>query len=104
MLKVGMTHYNGARPHMALGLVVPDPPTGAVLRVDEPSRHHLGAGAVVCVYSVPGGWHHEYSRARTALIEYLRTTRVGTSSTNGALQEVRFWTGVYFASVPIVRP
>src|SRR3984893_4966607 len=43
MLKVWVTHYNGAHPHMALGPGVPDLPAGAVLRVDEKSRHHLAA-------------------------------------------------------------
>jgi putative transposase len=63
MLKVWVTHYNEARPHMALGPGVPDPPAGAVPRVDEKSRHHLGARAFVCARSVLGGLHHEYSLA-----------------------------------------
>lgn len=63
MLKVWVTHYNEARPHMALGPGVPDPPAGVVLRVDEKSRHHLGAGTVLCARSVLGGLHHEYSLA-----------------------------------------
>lgn len=62
MLKVWVTHYNEARPHMALGPGVPDPPRGAVPRVQN-SRHHLGARAVVCARSVLGGLHHEYSLA-----------------------------------------
>jgi hypothetical protein len=45
--KVWVTHYNGARPHMALGLGVPDRPAGAVRRVDKKSRHHLGARSVL---------------------------------------------------------
>jgi len=63
MLKVWVTHYNRARPHMALGPGVPDPPAGAVLRVDEKSHHHLGARAALCARSVLGGLHHEYSLA-----------------------------------------
>ena len=63
MLKVWATHYNAARPHMALGPGVPDPPAGAVQRVDTISRHHLGARAVLCVRPVLGGLHHEYSLA-----------------------------------------
>jgi hypothetical protein len=47
MLKVWVTHYHGARPHMALGPGVPNPPSGALLRVDEKSRHHLGARTVL---------------------------------------------------------
>ena len=65
MLKVWVTHYNAARPHMALGPGVPDPPAGAVRRVDKKSRHHLGARAVLCVRPVLGGLHHEYSLAPT---------------------------------------
>ena len=55
--------YNGARPHMALGPGVPDPPAGAVLRTNEKSQHLLGAQAVVCARPVLGGLHHEYSLA-----------------------------------------
>jgi hypothetical protein len=47
MLKVWVTHYNEARPHMALGPGVPDPPAGVVLPANERSRHHLDARAVV---------------------------------------------------------
>jgi len=61
MLKEWVTHYNGARPHRALGPGVPDPPVGAVLRASEKSRHRLGARVVVCGRSVLGGLHHEYS-------------------------------------------
>jgi len=55
ILKVWVTHYNGARPHMALGLGVPDRPAGAVRRVDKKSRHHLGARPVLCARPVLGG-------------------------------------------------
>jgi putative transposase len=63
MQKVWLTHYNGERPHMALGPAVPDPPAVAVQRANEQSRHHLGARAIVCARSVLGGLHHEYSLA-----------------------------------------
>jgi transposase InsO family protein len=63
MLKEWVTHYNGARPHMALGPVFPDPPAGAAMRADEKSRHRLGARMLVCARSVLGGLHHEYSLA-----------------------------------------
>jgi putative transposase len=66
ILKEWVTHYNGARPHMALGPGVPDPPAGGVLPANERSRHHLGTRAVVRARSVLGGLHHEYSLA-TAL-------------------------------------
>jgi transposase InsO family protein len=60
-LKEWVKHYNVARPHMALGPGVPDPPEGAVLRANEKSRHRLGERAVVCARSLLGGLHHEYS-------------------------------------------
>ena len=63
MLKVWVTHYNGARPHMALGPGVPDPPPGVVLPANKQSRHHLSARAVIRARSVLGGLHHEYSLA-----------------------------------------
>ena len=63
ILKEWVAHYNGARPHMALGPGVPDPPAGPKLRANEKSRHHLGAQAMVCARSVLGGLHHEYSLA-----------------------------------------
>ncbi len=63
ILKVWVTHYNGARPHMGLGPGVPDPPKGAELRVNDKSRHRLGARPVVCARSLLGGLHHEYSLA-----------------------------------------
>lgn len=63
ILTVWVTHYHGARPHLALGPGGPDPPAEAVRRVDEKSRHHLGARTVLCARSVLGGLHHEYSLA-----------------------------------------
>jgi transposase InsO family protein len=63
MRKEWATHYNGARPHMALGPGVPDPPAGSVLHPNDKPRHRLGARAMVCARSVLGGLHHEYSLA-----------------------------------------
>lgn len=63
MLKEWVTHCNVARPHMALGPGVPDPPVEAVPRANEKSRHRLGARVVVCASSVLVGLHHEYSLA-----------------------------------------
>jgi transposase InsO family protein len=60
ILKEWVTHYNHARPHMALGAGVPDPPAGAALHANQKSRHKLGASAVVRARSVLGGLHHEY--------------------------------------------
>jgi hypothetical protein len=61
MLKEWVTHYSGARPHMALGPGLPAPPVEAVLRANETSRHRLGARAVVRASSLQAGLHHEYS-------------------------------------------
>jgi transposase InsO family protein len=63
MLKVWVTHYNGARPHMALGPGLPDSPAGLRLRNNERFPHHLRARAVVCARSVLAGLQHEYSLA-----------------------------------------
>jgi len=60
ILKEWVTHYNGARPHMALGPGIPDPPAGAVLHANQKSRHQPGATAVVRARSLLGGLHHEY--------------------------------------------
>ncbi|MCK7492091.1 MAG: transposase [Comamonadaceae bacterium] len=77
MLKEWVTHYNGARPHMALGPGVPDPPAGAVLRANEKSRHRLGARARG-VRPLGAGrlTSRVFARARTGLIEYLRSTTI----------------------------
>jgi transposase InsO family protein len=47
MLKDWVKHYNGARPHMALGPGVPDPPGGAVLCANDKPHRHLGARTVM---------------------------------------------------------
>lgn len=63
LLKEWMTHYNGGRPHSALGPGVPDPPPGMAVAPQATSRHRLAAGALVLAKSVLGGLHHEYSLA-----------------------------------------
>ena len=55
--------YNEARPHMALGPGVPDPPPAAVQPATQLSRHQIGGRLVLRVKSILGGLHHEYSRA-----------------------------------------
>jgi Integrase core domain len=57
------THYNGWRPHMALGPGVPDPPAQAVRFQARKSRHRIREGLVVLAKSVLRGLHHEYSAA-----------------------------------------
>jgi len=63
LLKSWVEHYNEARPHMALGPGVPDPPPAAVRPATQLSRHQIGEHLVVHVRSVLGGLHHEYSLA-----------------------------------------
>ena len=63
MLKHGWTHYNEARPHMALGPGVPDPPSAVRRPPTQLSRHRIGRRLVLRVKSILGGLHHEYSLA-----------------------------------------
>jgi transposase InsO family protein len=63
MLKVWVTHYNGARPHMALGPGVPDPPPATMRPSTQLSRHQIPGRLVLRVKSILGGLHHEYSLA-----------------------------------------
>jgi len=63
VLKAWMTHYNEARPHMALGPGVPDPPPAAEQPATPPSRHQIVGRLVLRVKSILGGLHHEYSLA-----------------------------------------
>jgi putative transposase len=55
------THYNRARPHMALGPGVPDPPPETAVMKARRSRHRIRDGFVVLAKPVLGGLHHEYS-------------------------------------------
>jgi transposase InsO family protein len=64
ILKCWVTHYNGGRPHSALGPGVPDPPRGAAIVPMSKSRHRLAADVVVLVKSVLGGLHHEYTAGK----------------------------------------
>jgi transposase InsO family protein len=63
ILKSWASHYNRARPHMALGAGVPDPPPKSALLLSRQSRHWIAEGLVVLSKSVLGGLHHEYSLA-----------------------------------------
>jgi putative transposase len=58
ILKCWVTHYNGGRPHSALG-PVPDPPENQELILKLETRHCLAADAFVLVKSILGGLHHE---------------------------------------------
>ena len=63
ILKEWIVHYNGGRPHSALGPGVPDPPAQLAVIPKSKSRHQLGMGAFVLAKSILGGLHHEYSLA-----------------------------------------
>jgi transposase InsO family protein len=60
ILREWVTHYNGGRPHSALGPGVPGPPREAARGSKLQSRHQLAAGAIVLAKSVLAGLHHEY--------------------------------------------
>jgi putative transposase len=62
-LKTWIAHYNGGRPHMALGPGVPDPPVSTIVLPSPPSRHRRGESYAVHAKAVLGGLHHEYSLA-----------------------------------------
>jgi putative transposase len=63
ILREWVTHYNGGRPHSALGPGVPDPPRESARVATPESRRRLTAGVPVLAKSVLGGLHHEYSLA-----------------------------------------
>jgi hypothetical protein len=54
-----------ARPHMALGPGVPDPPTATHHNFNCRSRHRLREDVAVRANAVLGGLHHEYFLAPT---------------------------------------
>jgi transposase InsO family protein len=61
-LKAWMRHYNGGRPHMALGPGIPDPPQN----LEQPLpklRHRIRDWGSVHSTAILGGLHHEYSLA-----------------------------------------
>jgi transposase InsO family protein len=63
ILKSWANHYNRARPHMALGAGVPDPPPKCAVLLTQQFRHRIVDRFVVLEKSVSGGLHHEYSLA-----------------------------------------
>ena len=63
LLRSWASHYNGSRPHMALGPGVPDPPPRTSGFHTRQTRHRVAEGLVVLAQSVLGGLHHEYSLA-----------------------------------------
>ncbi len=63
ILSIWASHYNRARPHMALGAGIPDPPPKSAALLTQQSRHRIAEDLVVLARSVLGGLHHEYSFA-----------------------------------------
>jgi putative transposase len=61
ILREWLAHYNGERPHSALGPGVPGPPAGSARAPRPESRRPWTPGALVRAKSVLGGLHHEYS-------------------------------------------
>jgi putative transposase len=61
ILREWVAHYNGWRPHSALGPGVPGPPAGSARAPRSESRRLWTPGALVRAKSVLGGLHHEYS-------------------------------------------
>jgi transposase InsO family protein len=64
ILREWVGHYNGGRPHSALGPGVPGPPAGSECAPKPESRPLWTPGALVRAKSVLGGLHHEYSLSR----------------------------------------
>jgi transposase InsO family protein len=60
ILKSWVPHYNGGRPHMALGPGVPDPRAGRLILPSPSPRHRRGESYSVRAKSILGGLHHEY--------------------------------------------
>ena len=61
LLRAWIQHYNRARPHMALGPGIPDPPLAAI--PTSASRHRRGESYAVNTEPILGGLHHEYRLA-----------------------------------------
>ena len=61
ILREWVVHYNGGRPHSALGPGVPGPPAGSACAPPPESRRLWTPDALVRAKSVLGGLHHEYS-------------------------------------------
>jgi len=61
ILRAWVAHYNGGRPHSALGPGVPGPPAGSAPAANTESRRLWTPSALVRAKSVLGGLHHEYA-------------------------------------------
>ena len=65
ILREWVAHYNGERPHSALGPGVPGPPSESARTSQAKPRCRWTPGALVRAKSVLGGLHHEYSLSGT---------------------------------------
>ena len=68
ILREWVAHYNGGRPHSALGPGVPGPPAGSARTSKAEPRCRWTPGALVRAKSVLGGLHHEYSLSGTPAV------------------------------------
>jgi putative transposase len=60
-LKSWIAHYNGGRPHMALGPGIPHPPVSTLVHPRPHSRYRREESYAVRANPILGGLHHEYS-------------------------------------------
>jgi putative transposase len=68
IMREWVAHYNGGRPHSALGPGVPGPPAGSARTSKAEPRCRWTPGALVRAKSVLGGLHHEYSLSSTPAV------------------------------------
>jgi putative transposase len=68
ILNSWIPHYNRARPHMALGPGVPDPPLSNLDHLHPNSRHRRGESYAVHANPILGGLHTSTSSRRPALV------------------------------------
>ena len=70
ILREWVVHYNGGRPHSALGPGVPGRPAGSACTSKAEPRCRWTPGALVRAKSVLGGLHHEYSLCSTPALPW----------------------------------
>ena len=70
ILREWVVHYNGGRPHSALGPGVPGAPAGSACTSKTEPRCRWTPGALVRAKSVLGGLHHEYSLCSTPALPW----------------------------------
>ena len=83
ILKSWTDHYNSARPHMALGPAVPDPPPVIFDFGTSHSRHRREESYAVRAKSVLGGLHHEYYLAPATALSNICAPQHTDPGSNG---------------------